>query len=248
MSEILKLTDIAKVFNNQKVLNKINISVNKGEIVAIIGPSGSGKSTLLKLIARQHKADEGEILVENKIVFSYKDNKSYAKKVGILSQNLDLIEELSVLNNVLVGRMNEWGALRSLYSLIVPQDKEIAMNSLKNLGIENKANELVSNLSGGEKQRVAFARLLVQNPNLVLADEPISSLDPVRADDVLSTLTNLAKENRITLITTLHSVDYVKRYFSRVIGISKGEMKFDLPVEKVSDDILNELYQKNENE
>ena len=245
-SAILKLLGVSKAFNRQRVLDNISLEVNKGEIVAIVGPSGSGKSTLLKIIARQQALDAGEVLVDGKPILEYRSNKDYAKKIGILSQSLDLIDELSVLNNVLIGRMNEWGAFRSLYSLVIPQDKERATRALASLGIADKEKELVSNLSGGEKQRVAFARLLVQNPEIILADEPISSLDPVRAEDVLSTLVNLAKSNQITLVTTLHSVDYVRKYFTRAIGLSEGIIQFDLPVKDIADEMLSKLYQRKE--
>lgn len=244
--KVLQLDGVGKSFGGLSVLSDVSFSVEKGELVAIIGPSGSGKSTLLKMIARQLSADRGNILVDAKNIRDYARPKDYAKKVGILSQSLDLVEELSVLNNVLIGRMNEWGALRSLYSLIVPQDKALALGALRKMGIESKAGDKALYLSGGEKQRVAFARLLVQNPELVLADEPISSLDPTRAEDVLSLLTNLAKTHKITLLTSLHSVDYVRKFFSRAIGISRGRMQFDLPIAEVTDEMLARLYSKEE--
>lgn len=237
---------VGKSFGSRKVLSGVSFSIARGELVALIGPSGSGKSTLLKMIARQLFPDEGAIWVDDKKVGEFKQSKDFAKRVGILSQSLDLVEELSVLNNVLIGRMNEWGALRSLCSLLVPQDRGTAMEALQKMGIADKAREKTMTLSGGEKQRVAFARLLVQNPELVLADEPISSLDPTRANDVLSLLTGMAKNHGITLLTSLHSVEHVRKYFSRAIGISNGSLRFDLPIAELSGQMLEELYQKRE--
>lgn len=243
---VLQLDGVSKSFGEQSVLDKISFSVKKGELVAVIGPSGSGKSTLLKIIARQLLSDLGRIFVDGKDIHEFSNSKQFAKKVGILSQSLDLVEELSVLNNVLIGRMNDWGAIRSLCSLVFPQDKPLAMDALNKMGIADKVKEKAIHLSGGEKQRVAFARLLVQSPEIILADEPISSLDPTRAEDVLMLLTGLAKNEGITLLTTLHSVDYVRKYFSRVIGISQGHLQFDLPIEQVSDGMLAKLYKKKE--
>lgn len=149
---------------------------------------------------------------------------------------------MPVIHNVLAGRLKDWGFLKSLLSLLIPQDKELAIKALERVGIGEKAYERTSKLSGGEQQRVAMARLLVQNPEVILADEPVSSLDPARAEDILYTLTKLISEEGQTLIASLHSVEYAKKYFNRIIALREGRIYFDLPAEKVTSDVLKELY------
>ncbi|NBI05878.1 phosphonate ABC transporter ATP-binding protein [Senegalia massiliensis] len=240
--EIIKFKNITKKFKGNIALSSLSFNINKGELVALIGPSGSGKTTLLNLLSKIQTANTGDIFIENTNIKDYKSNKLYAKKVGMIRQQFDLIDELTVINNVLAGRLNEWNILKSLLSLIIPQEKKLAVNALKRVGIEEKLFAKTSTLSGGQQQRVALARLLVQNPNIILADEPVSSLDPTRAEDVLSLLISLAKENNKTLITSIHSIKYAKKYFDRVIGLRNGELFFDLPVNELNEGLLTELY------
>lgn len=240
--EIIKFKNITKKFKGNIALSSLSFNINKGELVALIGPSGSGKTTLLNLLSKIQTANTGDIFIENTNIKDYKSNKLYAKKVGMIRQQFDLIDELTVINNVLAGRLNQWNILKSLLSLIIPQEKKLAVNALKRVGIEEKLFAKTSTLSGGQQQRVALARLLVQNPNIILADEPVSSLDPTRAEDVLSLLISLAKENNKTLITSIHSIKYAKKYFDRVIGLRNGELFFDLPVNELNEGLLTELY------
>lgn len=240
--EIIKFKNITKKFKGNIALSSLSFNINKGELVALIGPSGSGKTTLLNLLSKIQTANTGDIFIENTNIKDYKSNKLYAKKVGMIRQQFDLIDELTVINNVLAGRLNQWNILKSLLSLIIPQEKKLAVNALKRVGIEEKLFSKTSTLSGGQQQRVALARLLVQNPNIILADEPVSSLDPTRAEDVLSLLISLAKENNKTLITSIHSIKYTKKYFDRVIGLRNGELFFDLPVNELNEGLLTELY------
>ncbi|WP_130806394.1 phosphonate ABC transporter ATP-binding protein [Senegalia massiliensis] len=241
-NRIIKFKNITKKFKGNIALSSLSFNINKGELVALIGPSGSGKTTLLNLLSKIETANTGDIFIENTNIKDYKSNKLYAKEVGMIRQQFDLIDELTVINNVLAGRLNEWNILKSLLSLIIPQEKKLAVNTLKRVGIEEKLFDKTSTLSGGQQQRVALARLLVQNPNIILADEPVSSLDPTRAEDVLSLLISLAKENNKTLITSIHSIKYAKKYFDRVIGLRNGELFFDLPVNKLNEGLLTELY------
>jgi phosphonate transport system ATP-binding protein len=241
-NRIIKFKNITKKFKGNIALSSLSFNINKGELVALIGPSGSGKTTLLNLLSKIETANTGDIFIENTNIKDYKSNKLYAKEVGMIRQQFDLIDELTVINNVLAGRLNEWNILKSLLSLIIPQEKKLAVNALKRVGIEEKLFAKTSTLSGGQQQRVALARLLVQNPNIILADEPVSSLDPTRAEDVLSLLISLAIENNKTLITSIHSIKYAKKYFDRVIGLRNGELFFDLPVNKLNEGLLTELY------
>ena len=138
------------------------------------------------------------------------------------------------------------GIFQVLLSLIIPQEKKAAYIALERVGLADKISEQTSNLSGGEQQRVALARLLLQKPEIILADEPVASLDPARAEDILSMLTKLVKEEHQTLITSLHSVEYARKYFTRMIAIKNGQIFFDLPVNEVTDSLLSELYQLEE--
>nr|WP_243462907.1 ATP-binding cassette domain-containing protein [Mesobacillus boroniphilus] len=150
------------------------------------------------------------------------------------------------MHNVLAGRLSEWGIFKSLLSMLVPQDKEYAIQVLSRVGLTDKLYEKTSSLSGGEQQRVALARLLVQNPEIVLADEPVASLDPARAEDVLDLLVKIASEEKQTLIASLHSVEYARKYFDRLIALKDGELFFDLPASSVTDDHIRSLYRLQE--
>ena len=171
--------------------------------MALIGPSGAGKSTILNVITKVINKTDGKIFVEGREISEYNNIKEYAKYVGMIRQHFDLVPSLSVLNNVLIGRFNTWNFGDSLINLIKTKDKEVAMHALARVGIENKAYDKVARLSGGEQQRVAIARVLVQNPKILIADEPVSSLDPERADEVLRLLTSIAKESGNCLIASM---------------------------------------------
>ena len=228
---ILNIKNLTKKFNDNIALDNINIDIDKGEIVALIGPSGSGKSTLMNLITGTVKADNGKLLIDNSEISKF-TNKEFAKKVGMLRQQFDLVENINVVHNVLVGRFNEWGFWKSFISLFKPQDMKYAQDALRKIGLEDKIFEPTSSLSGGQQQRVAIARLLVQNPLLILADEPVSSLDPANAKNV-----------RKTLIASMHSVEYSKEFFDRIIGMKYGKIIFDDKVENISDSMIRNLYE-----
>lgn len=243
---LLNINNLTKKFNNEEALSNINIQVKKGEVIALIGSSGSGKSTLMNLITRTLKKDKGNIFIEGENIETF-NNKLFAKKVGMLRQQFDLVENIKVVHNVLVGKFNEWNFLKSLISLFKPQNIEEVKIALTKMGLEDKIFEKTSSLSGGQKQRIALARVLVQNPLLILADEPVSSLDPVNSKKVLSLITNLAKKEGKTLIASMHSVEYSKEYFDRIIGLKKGKIIFDSKVENINEEMIRKLYEE-ENE
>lgn len=245
---LLSFQNVSKRFNDKVVLDHISLNVQAGEIVALVGPSGSGKSTLMNSIMRSVVPSSGAILLDQKDIFTYRHNKEYAQKVGMLHQQYDLVKQLDVVHNVLAGRLNQWGVWRSLLSLIKPQDLSIAKKALQAVGLQEKIAEPTTELSGGEQQRVAIARLLVQNPRLILADEPVSALDPVNAQNVLALLMHLVREQHKTLIASMHSVEYAKTYFDRMIGLKAGKIVFDLPTNQVTQSQLNALYGLVQNE
>ena len=239
---LLQFHHTTKHFGKQAVLDDICLTIRSGEIVALVGPSGSGKSTLMNSIMRTVPLTSGEIWLENRNIQDYQDNKQFAQQVGMLHQQYDLVKQLEVIHNVLAGRLNRWGFWRSLFSLVKPQEKQIAEQALAAVGLLDKIDQPTAELSGGEQQRVAIARLLVQNPKLILADEPVSALDPVNAQNVLALLTGLVREQGKTLIASMHSVEYAKTYFDRMIGIKQGKIVFDLQTEQVTQEQLNALY------
>ncbi|PLS09484.1 phosphonate ABC transporter ATP-binding protein [Neobacillus cucumis] len=240
---MIEAKNLTKHFERKIALSSLSFTIKQGELVALIGPSGAGKTTLLNSIIGLVPISEGDLLIDGQPLIGYKKGKVLAKKVGVIRQQFDLIGPLAVIHNVLAGKLAEWGTLKSLFSLLVPHEKELAMKALERVGLHEKAYEITSHLSGGEQQRVAMARLMVQNPEIILADEPVASLDPARADDILTMLTKLITEEKQTLITSLHSVEYARKYFTRIIAMKNGEIFFDLPTAQVTDDLLAELYQ-----
>ncbi|WHY64610.1 phosphonate ABC transporter ATP-binding protein [Neobacillus sp. SuZ13] len=239
---MIEAKNISKHFEGKIALSSLSFSIGQGELVALIGPSGAGKTTLLNSIAGLIPFQNGELLIDSQPISSFKKGKIFAKKIGVIRQQFDLIGSIAVIHNVLAGRLADWGVLKSLFSLIVPQEKEIARKALDRVGLSDKIFEITSTLSGGEQQRVAMARLMVQKPEVILADEPVASLDPARAEDVLAMLIKIVSEQKQTLIASLHSVEYARKYFTRIIALKNGEILFDLPTDKVTDDLLAELY------
>ncbi|KAA9025690.1 phosphonate ABC transporter ATP-binding protein [Niallia endozanthoxylica] len=245
-TEMITVKNISKYYERKIALSSLSFSINKGELVALIGPSGAGKTTLLNTLATIVKPDEGFLTITGIPFEKLTNRKLLAKKIGIIRQQFDLVGQLSVIHNVLAGRLADWGLFKSLLSLLLPQEKEAALKALERVGLSDKKLEQTAKLSGGEQQRVALARLLLQKPEIILADEPVASLDPARAEDILSMLTTLVKEENQTLVTSLHSVEYARKYFTRIIAIKNGQVFFDLPVHEVSDSLLAHLYQLKE--
>ena len=227
--EIIQIEHAYKQYGEKKVLDDFSLNIEKGETIAMIGSSGTGKTTLFNVITGTVSLDSGTVLIDGKEESTY-NRKTMAKKLGMMTQKFDLVNELSVINNVLAGRLADWGFLKSLISLVHPLEKE------------DKMYEKTANLSGGEQQRVALARVLVQNPEILLADEPIASLDPALSETVLQMLTGLTKEHGITLLCSLHSVEYAVRYFDRVVGLKDRKLFLNCKTEEISKEQLEELY------
>ncbi|MBB6216301.1 phosphonate transport system ATP-binding protein [Anaerosolibacter carboniphilus] len=239
---ILQSNNLSKTYERKIALSSLSLTVEKGELIALIGPSGTGKTTLLNILANIIPSDTGNFEVDGLPIQHYPSNRILAKKIGVIRQQFDLVGQSPVIHNVLAGRLGEWGFFKSLFSLVFPQDKDLALAALERVGLRNKVYEKTSNLSGGEQQRVALARLLVQHPEVILADEPVASLDPARAEDILSMLVKLVREEKQTLITSLHSVEYAKKYFTRIIALREGSIYFDSPSEEITDQMLLDLY------
>ena len=233
---------ISKGYAEIAALSPMSFSVQPGERVALAGPSGSGKTTLLYLLAGILQPDTGTLAIGGKDLAKVKPGRDLSTLVGIIHQGYDLVPHLLVLHNVLAGRLGQWGLLRSAASLLWPQERRLAENALERMGIGNKAWERTSHLSGGEQQRAAIARLMVQSPRVVLADEPVASLDPAMAEEMMRLLTGLTDGGDRALVVSLHSPELIKRFSTRVIGLRAGSLAFDLPVEAVTPATLEDLY------
>ncbi|GIQ69145.1 ATP-binding cassette domain-containing protein [Xylanibacillus composti] len=242
-TEMFALEQVCKSYGAAYTLHPLDLHIRKGEIVALIGPSGAGKTTCLNMLAGTIRPDAGSLRIAGKPAESYASGKQLAKVVGMIRQQFDLVGSLPVIHNVLAGRLHEWGLGKSLLSFLFPQDKPIAADALHRVGLADKLYDKTANLSGGEQQRVALARLLVQHPQAILADEPIASLDPARAEDVLGMLVRLVREENLTLVSSLHSVELARQFFERMIAIKEGRIFFDLPTAQVTDQLISELYQ-----
>lgn len=242
-STIIDLKNVDVQLEKKIILSSLSFSVEKGERIALIGPSGAGKTTLLNVLAKFIPVTNGLVMIDGKEINQYKNSKQLAKKIGMIRQQYDLIAQLPVIQNVLVGQLSDWGFFKSAFSLLVPIDQPIALKALDRVGLRGMENKITKNLSGGQQQRVALARLLVQKPEIILADEPVASLDPARAEDVLTLLNELVTEHNQTLITSIHSVTYAKKYFTRVIALKEGKIYFDKPAKDMTDEDLQELYQ-----
>jgi len=236
---------VAKSFPRVRALDHVSFTIDQGERVALAGPSGSGKTTLLYLMAGLVQPDEGTLLLEGQPISQLTPGGELARLVGLIHQQYDLVPHLPVIHNVLAGRLGEWGLFRSMFSLLWPQERHLAEAALARLGIADKLHERTSHLSGGEQQRVAIARLMVQSPRIILADEPVSSLDPSRAEEMVRLLTDLADTSGKTLVVSLHAPNLVQRYFSRVIGLRDGQLQFDMPTSELTGPVLARLYDLN---
>ena len=239
---IFLLDQVTKSYPGRLALAAISLEVSVGESVAVVGPSGSGKTTLLHLLAGVIQPDSGDIALNGHKLSEMKPGRELSSLVGVIHQQYDLVPHLSVLHNVLAGRLGQWGILRSLISLVSPRERKLAEQALEQVGLVNRIHERASRLSGGEQQRIAIARLLVQDPKVIIADEPVASLDPARAADLVRLLARIARESEKTFISSIHSIDLAREYFERVIGLRNGELQFDLPVESVTPDLLAGLY------
>lgn len=230
--------------NGASALNHVSLVVSAGECIAIIGPSGSGKTTLLNILATALKPTRGsaEILGANPWSLSKSSLKKLRSTIGLVHQAPPIPLRQRVITAILAGRLGQWPLWKSILSLIYPVDIAGPQSCLERLDLTDKLFERCDCLSGGQLQRVGVARVMYQEPQLILADEPVSAMDPVLSDLTIGVLIAEAKKRNATLVSSLHAVDIALRWFPRIIGIRDGQMMFDLPATEVSEAILKELY------
>ncbi len=236
------LDGVTRTYGDTVALAPISVRIAHGERVALLGPSGSGKTTFLHLLGGVIRPNAGTVMVDGKDLDSLGPGRELASLVGFVHQQFDLVPHLPVMHNVMAGKLGQWGLLRSMLSLVSARERIQGLEALTRVGIADKAQQRTSNLSGGEQQRVAIARILVQSPRAVLADEPVASLDPARAVDLIQLLVEIATETGRTLVTSLHATELARAYFDRAIGFRAGHIEFDIPAREVDDELLTELY------
>jgi phosphonate transport system ATP-binding protein len=241
----LHLTQVSLTHaNGVRALHTIDLHIGAGEQVAIIGPSGAGKSSLLNLLATALRPSSGaiEVLDAQAWQLSAHQRQRLRARIGLVHQSPPLPPRQRVITAVLAGKLGQWGFAKSLLNLVHPLDIPGARAALARLDLGDKLFAQCQQLSGGQLQRVGIARVLYQAPEVLLADEPVSAMDPVLAAHTLSTLCRHAKEHRVTLVASLHAVDLALSHFSRIIGLRDGQVFFDLPASDVDHDLLDGLY------
>lgn len=245
----VSIKNIYKSFKpNQPVLKDVSLSVEQGEMIGLIGASGSGKSTLIRLIAGFETIDKGQGNIQlfgTDCQADGKQNggiKSLRQDIGIIFQQFNLVGRLTLLMNVVVGRLGRVSWWRGTLGMFPEKDRVIALRALERVGIVDKAYQRASTLSGGQQQRAAIARALTQEAKLIMADEPIASLDPASAENVMSTLRQINREDGVTVIVSLHQIDHAFKHCDRIIALKDGVVIHDGDVGKITKKDLEELY------
>ena len=230
--------------NGYQALKDIDLTIEQVEFVAIIGLSGAGKSTLIRTINRMHDITDGTLTVDGVNVMELKGARlrQFRRNIGMIFQSFNLVTRTTVIKNVLTSRVPELPFWRALLGAYPKKDKLEALEALDKVGILDKAFVRADQLSGGQQQRVALARTLAQNPKIILADEPVASLDPVTAKQVMDDFRRINREMNISVLINIHHVDLALQYADRVIGIKAGEVVYDGPASEVNEAVLAEVY------
>ena len=242
MTAMLEINNFKKTFENgSPALKGVDLKINKGEFVSILGPSGSGKTTLLRTINGLETLSSGEIYFDNKKV-NNNNIIEVQKKTGMIFQEFNLVNNLSAINNVLTGLLNSSNKFLSLFYLFSKKQKIEALSSLETVGLLEKSHNRSDELSGGQRQRVGIARAIIKKPLLLLADEPVASLDPKSSNLILSLLKKINQEFGTTILCNLHQVDLAKKYSDRVVGLIDGKIIFDEKSININEAYLKKIY------
>lgn len=240
----MQVQALNKTFGSNVAVSDISFNVDTPQMIGIIGRSGAGKSTLLRMLNRLTDATSGEVIIDGRNILALrgKEKRAWQRDCAMIFQQFNLVPRLDVITNVMLGRLNRHSTLKSVFKVFSTQDIEDGLAALDRLGIAEKALERVENLSGGQQQRVAIARGLMQQPKMILADEPIASLDPLSAEIVMKSLREIHDRDQLTVICNLHTLDTARTYCSRIIGMRAGEMVFDGPASELTSDVAREIY------
>ncbi|KVK44667.1 phosphonate ABC transporter ATP-binding protein [Agrobacterium deltaense] len=238
------LKQVTRRFGNHTAVDSVNVEIPQGQMVGVIGRSGAGKSTLLRMINRLVDPSSGSIHFNDTEVSALKGAalRSWQRDCAMIFQQFNLVPRLDVLTNVMLGRLNHRSTALSLFNIFTNDERLMAIAALERLGIEHVAMQAAGTLSGGQQQRVAIARALMQSPKMVLADEPIASLDPLNAKIVMDALRDINEREGITVITNLHTLDTARNYCERIIGMSQGRVVFDGTPTELTAAAVTEIY------
>jgi phosphonate transport system ATP-binding protein len=241
---MLQVKSVTRLFGQKAAVDAVSFAVDGPAFIGIIGRSGAGKSTLLRLMNRLIDATSGEILVDGRNVLALKgaEARAWQSHCAMIFQQFNLVPRMDVASNVLHGILNRRSTLQTMFSLWPRADILRALDILDRLGIADQAPKRAEALSGGQQQRVAIARALMQDPKIILADEPIASLDPMNAQVVMDTLRRINLEDRRMVIANLHTLDTARRYCDRVIGMRDGRVVFDGTPDQLSTSVAREIY------
>lgn len=242
---MLEISNLQKVYpNGTHALKGVSFDVQKGEFLVVIGLSGSGKSTLLRCINRLHDPTSGSVKFEGEETTTKKgsDLRSLRARIGMIFQHFNLIPRRSVLTNVLSGTLSRTSIFNSLLGIYSDEDKKKAMEYIEIVGLTGKENQRADNLSGGQQQRVAIARALMQNPKVLLADEPVASLDPATSHSVMNYLKKVNEELGVTVICNLHFLSLVRQYASRVVALKDGKLIYEGSPLEINEEWFKTIY------
>lgn len=243
---MIKFENVGKIYpNGTEALKNVNLEIPQGDFVAVIGLSGAGKSTLIKLINKMIDVTSGTLTVNDIPVDGHLRGKAlrqFRRNIGMVFQSFNLIGRTTVIKNVLAARVAEMPLIPSLIGYYSKSDKIKALEALHQVGILEKTYMRADQLSGGQQQRVALARTIAQDPAIILADEPVASLDPITANQVMADFKRVNDALNITIIANMHHVDMALKYANRVVGIREGEVVFDGPSSDITEDLLKEIY------
>jgi phosphonate transport system ATP-binding protein len=239
---MIEIKNLKKTFESgTEALRGVNLKVKKGEFLSILGPSGSGKTTLLRSINGLESIEKGKIFFDKEEI-----DESYLpevqKKTGMIFQDFNLVNNLSAINNVLTGLLNSSSKFLSMFYLFNKDQKLEALKALETVDLLDKAYNRVDELSGGQRQRVGIARAIIKKPKLLLADEPVASLDPKAANLIMSLLKKINQEFNITVVCNLHQVELATKYSDRIVGLLDGEIIFDKPASQIDKMSVNQIY------
>jgi phosphonate transport system ATP-binding protein len=246
LRNILEVRELEKSYRSadKPAVKNITFSMSKGEIIGVIGPSGAGKSTLLRCINRLVEPTSGRILIDGEEITGAPSSKVRAlrRRVGMVFQHYNLVGRLTVMQNVMHGRLGYMSTLDGVLGLYSEEDKMRAVKILEQTGLGEFLYHRAGELSGGQKQRVGVVRALMQQPSILLCDEPIASLDPASAQVVMELIRNICIEQEIACLVNLHQVDAAVKYTDRVIGMNDGEVVYDGPTSKLSEQMIERVY------
>lgn len=244
---MLEVKNLSKVYDGGvQALKDVSFTVQQGEFLAVIGLSGSGKSTLLRCINRLIEPTSGQIIWKGQDITaaSQEEMRHIRRKIGMVFQHFNLVSRSKVITNVLAGRLGYVNPVMSALHRFPKADVEMALAQLEKVGIRNQAYKRADELSGGQQQRVGIARAMMQEPDMILADEPVASLDPVLAHSIMQYLEKINKEDGVTVLCSLHFLDLVHRYADRAIALKEGVLMFDGPPNLIDDERFREIYGK----